>query len=63
MMILSLVAMIGLEKKCCITFEYMQWLCHSDERVVARGPLVFVVVVVTLFMLKEAKLRVCQDKH
>ena len=40
MMIFSLVAMIGLEK-CCITSAYLQWLCHSGERVVAHGPLVF----------------------
>ena len=40
MMNLSLVAMTGLEK-CCITSSYLQWLLHSGERVVARGPLVF----------------------
>ena len=40
MMIFSLVAMMGL-KKCCITSAYLQWLCHSGERVVAHGPLVF----------------------
>ena len=39
MMIFSLVVMIGLEK-CCITSAYLQWLCHSGERVVAHGPLV-----------------------
>ena len=39
MMIFSLVAMIGLEK-CCITSAYMEWLCHSGERTVPRGPLV-----------------------
>ena len=39
MMIFSLVAMTGL-KKCCITSAYLQWLCHSGERPVARGPLV-----------------------
>ena len=39
MMIFSLVAMTGLEK-CCITSAYMQWLCHSGERPVARGPFV-----------------------
>ena len=39
MMIFSLVAMIGLEK-CCITSACLQWLCHSGERIVARGPLV-----------------------
>ena len=42
MMILSLVAMIGLEK-CCITSAYLQWLCHTGERAVARGPLVLIV--------------------
>ena len=40
MMIFSLVAMIGLEK-CCITSACLQWLCHSGERTVARGPLVY----------------------
>ena len=39
MMILSLVAMTGLEK-CCITSAYLQWLFHSGERAVARGDLV-----------------------
>ena len=41
MMIFSLVAMIGLDK-CCITSACLQWLCHSGERIVARGPLVTV---------------------
>ena len=40
MMIFSLVAMLGLEK-CCITSACLQWLCHSGERTVALGPLVF----------------------
>ena len=39
-MIFSLVVMTGLEK-CCITSAYLQWLCHSGERPVARGPLVY----------------------
>ena len=39
MMIFSLVVMIGLAK-CCITSACLQWLCHSGERIVARGPLV-----------------------
>ena len=39
MMILSLIAMTEL-KKCCITNAFLQWLFHSGERVVARGPLV-----------------------
>ena len=43
MMIFSLVAMIGLEK-CCITSACLQWLCHSGEQTVARGPLVFICV-------------------
>ena len=34
--------MIGLEK-CCITSACLQWLCHSGERTVARGPLVFII--------------------
>ena len=38
-MILSLVAMTGLEK-CCITSAYLQWLFHSGEQAVARWPLV-----------------------
>ena len=41
MMIFSLVAMTGLEK-CCITSAYLQWLCHSGERLVARGPHVWI---------------------
>ena len=44
MMILSLVAMTGLEK-CCITSAYLQWLCHSGERPVARGPLVIIIII------------------
>ena len=40
MMIFSLVAIIGLEK-CCIKSAYLQWLYHSGERAVARGPVVF----------------------
>ena len=43
MIIFSLVAMTGLEK-CCITSAYLQWLCHSGERPVARGPLVFITI-------------------
>ena len=39
MMIFSLVAMTGLER-CCIKSAYLQWLCHSGERPVARGSLV-----------------------
>ena len=39
MMILSILAMTGLEK-CCIASAYLQWLFHSGERAVARGPLV-----------------------
>ena len=38
-MILSLVAMAGLEK-CCITSAYLQWLFHSGERAVTHGSLV-----------------------
>ena len=37
MMTFSLVAMTGLEK-CCRTSTCLQWLCHSGERPVARGP-------------------------
>ena len=43
MMIFSLVAMIGLAK-CCITSACLQWLCHSGERIVARGPLVLFIL-------------------
>ena len=43
MMIFSLVAMIGLAK-CCVTSACLQWLCHSGERIVARGPLVILYV-------------------
>ena len=39
MMILSLVAITGLEK-CCITSAYLKWLFHSGEQAVALGPLV-----------------------
>ena len=39
MMIFSLVAMIELGK-CCITSACLQWLYHSGEQIVARGPLV-----------------------
>ena len=45
MMSFSLVAMTGLEK-CCITSAYLQWLCHSGERPMARGPLVVVVLII-----------------
>ena len=48
MMIFSLVAMIGLDK-CCITSACLQWLCHSGERIVARGPL----VIALCFILNE----------
>ena len=44
MMIFSIVAMTGLEK-CYITSAYLQWLCHSGERPVARGPLVFGMII------------------
>ena len=50
MMIFSLVAMIGLEK-CCITSACLQWLCHSGERIVARGPLVFFTLFYFIFIL------------
>ena len=43
LMIFLLVAMIGLEK-CCITSACLHWLCHSGERIVARGPLVYISV-------------------
>ena len=39
MVILSLVAMTGLEK-CCIASAYLQWLFHSGEQAVAHGPFV-----------------------
>ena len=48
MMIFSLVAMIGLAK-CCITSACLQWLCHSGERIVARGPLVFLIFFFIIF--------------
>ena len=38
-MILSLVAMAGLEK-CCIKSAYLQWRFHSSERALTHGPLV-----------------------
>ena len=43
-MIFSLVAMIGLAK-CCITSACLQWLCHSGERIVAHGPLVYFLLI------------------
>ena len=49
MMIFSLVAMTGLEK-CCITSAYLQWLCHSGEPPVARGPLVSFGIVLIIFL-------------
>ena len=53
MMIFSLVAMIGLEK-CCITSACLQWLCHSGERIVARGPLVdFTLVFLILHYVRQ----------
>ena len=51
MMIFSLVAMIGLAK-CCITSACLQWLCHSGERIVARGPLVFSVEKIKYYLHK-----------
>ena len=48
-MIFSLVVLTGLEK-CCITSAYLQWLCHSGERPVARGPLV------NVFSVRELEL-------
>ena len=57
-MILSLVAMTEL-KKCCITNAYLQWLFHSSEQAVARGPQVadfchffFSFLLVTQYKLK-----------
>ena len=35
--------------KCCITSAYLQWLCHSGERPVARGPLVFLYIYIENF--------------
>ena len=53
MMIFSLVVIIGLEK-CCITSAYLQWLCHSGERAVARGPLdsILKILMLPLFSMK-----------
>ena len=53
-MIFSLVAMTGLEK-CCITSAYLQWLCHSGERPVARWPLVF-----PIYLYRKLKKSSCQ---
>ena len=55
MMIFSLVAMIGLEK-CCITSVCLQWLCHSGERTVARGPLVLILCFSVLLVLRLPRL-------
>ena len=54
MMIFSLVAMIGLAK-CCITSACLLWLCHSGERIVARGPLVKI-----CFTFKKLHFSICQ---
>ena len=51
-MILSFVAVIGLEK-CCITTAYLQWLCHSGERAMARGLPVSLPVCGRLFDMTE----------
>ena len=60
MIIFSLVAMTGLEK-CCITSAYLQWQCHSGERPVARGPLVFFIIL--LFIgLKLSHCDTCQNQ-
>ena len=60
MMIFSLVAMIGLAK-CCITSACLQWLCHSGERIVARGPLVYVKYFVFFFSIQYAKTKTIID--
>ena len=51
MMILSLVAMTGLEK-CCISsaVAYLQWLFHSGERAIACGPLVLYTLLFLFFV-------------
>ena len=46
----SLVAMTGLEK-CCITSAYLQRLCHSGERPMARGHLVYFILFANLMFL------------
>ena len=46
----------GLEKKCCITFAYLQWLCHPGERPVARGSLVLKHELFTIINPKSNKL-------
>ena len=56
MMIFSLVAMIGLEK-CCITSACLQWLCHSGERTVARGPLVLLLLLAHLIIFRPSSVR------
>ena len=47
MMILLLVAMTGLEK-CNITSAHLQWLFHSGEQAMARGPFVIKLIVTGL---------------
>ena len=51
-MIFSLVAMTGLEK-CCITSAYLQWLCHSGELPVARGPLVIIIIIIVVVVVAK----------
>ena len=41
--------MTGLEKR-CITSAYLQWLCHSGERPVARGPLVILFIYLFIYL-------------
>ena len=43
-MILSLVAVTGLEKF-YITSAYLQWLFHSGEQALACGPLVYIYLI------------------
>ena len=55
MMVFSLVAMTGLEK-CCIKSAYLQWLCHSGERPVARGPLFYDFHILKKFLYFKANI-------
>ena len=61
MMIFSVVAMTGLEK-CCITSAYLQWLCHSGERPVARGPLVFLLLLCLKLTYKQGMDEILSEK-
>ena len=36
-------------EECCMASADMQWLFYSDKRIVAHGPLVFIIIMVRIF--------------